>query len=57
MKEHKYTCPDSKVHGAHLGPRTQVGPMDFALWVHKYMYFSSPLKQRNLLKLNLISMS
>ena len=40
------TYPDSKVHGAYMGPiwgrqdpgGPHVGPMSFAIWVHIYLY-------------------
>ena len=39
----RYKCPDSKVHGANMGPiwgrqdpgGPHVGPMNFAIWVSK----------------------
>ena len=41
---YRITCPDSKVHGANMGPiwgrqdpgGSYVGPMNFAIWVSRY---------------------
>ena len=47
--------PDSKVHGAHMGPirgrqdpgGPHVGPMSFAIWVIAFVYFSAVFLMMN----------
>ena len=47
----KHGFPDSKVHGANMGPiwgrqdpgGTHAGPMNFAIWVHIGLVYSADL--------------